>query len=197
MRTVTSTVYTYDELSETAQAKARDWYRQCSADDTFWSECCIEDIKQTCKMLGMEIKDFYWSGFWSQGDGACFTGHYAYVAGSAAKVAAEWLQDAEIARIGRELRDLQRKGFYGLTAHLTHRGRGVHEQSVEISVYEDRTGNDAPDDVSEALRDTLRDLMRWAYRRLESEYEYTNADEQVAENIRCNEYEFNEEGERS
>ena len=41
-----------------------------------------------------------------------------------------------------------------------------------------------------------RDLMRWIYRTLEKECDWQNADEQVDENIRCNEYEFDVDGER-
>jgi hypothetical protein len=39
--------------------------------------------------------------------------------------------------------------------------------------------------------------MRWIYRQLEREYDYQNADAQVDENIRANEYEFYEDGKRA
>jgi hypothetical protein len=38
--------------------------------------------------------------------------------------------------------------------------------------------------------------MRWVYRRLEAEYNWLQADEQVDESIRCNEYTFDEDGNR-
>ena len=40
----------------------------------------------------------------------------------------------------------------------------------------------------------MRDLAHWLYVYLRTEYEWQTSEEQVAENIRCNEYEFTEEG---
>lgn len=43
----------------------------------------------------------------------------------------------------------------------------------------------------------MREFADWIYSRLEAEYEYQNADEQVDESIRINEYEFAEDGNRA
>jgi hypothetical protein len=48
----------------------------------------------------------------------------------------------------------------------------------------------------ETAKEALRDLMQWLYDSLEREYDTTQADEQVDESIRCNEYEFDEDGDR-
>lgn len=192
-RTIEAVVYQYDELSEKAQEHARDWYRRASDNDTFWSECATETIKEACAILGVQIKDLYWA-LHVQGAGACFTGRYDYAKNGAAKIAEEWPRDAELIRIGRELQELQRRHFYGLMAVISHRGRGEHEQSVHIETYNFRTGNEPDSNTEETLRDLLRDLMRWAYHRLESEYEWATADEQVAETIIANEYEFDVDG---
>lgn len=50
--------------------------------------------------------------------------------------------------------------------------------------------------VDDDLRDALRSSMRWIYRQLEKENEYLTSDEHVDENIRANEYEFTEDGDR-
>ena len=39
--------------------------------------------------------------------------------------------------------------------------------------------------------------MLWIYRQLEKEYDYRNADEQLDDGIRCNEYLFTETGQRT
>jgi hypothetical protein len=44
------------------------------------------------------------------------------------------------------------------------------------------------------LTDCLRAFMDWIYRQLEIEYEWLVSDECVDENIRSNEYEFDENG---
>lgn len=190
-RTLERTVYTLDELSDDAKEKAREWFRTADAGDNFWSEHVIDDAKAVAKLMGIGIDDIYWSGFWSQGDGACFTGSYAYAKGSVAAVTAYAPQDTELHRIARDLLNAQRRVFYRASATISHRSRYSHEHSVTIDCH------DCSDDVCEAITETLRDLMRWVYNSLEAEYEYHNADEQVDENIRANEYEFDEDGARA
>lgn len=67
MKTIEINAYTYAELTPEAQERARDWYRECSAGDTYYSEYVQEDAREIAKRLGYEVKDIYWSGFWSQG----------------------------------------------------------------------------------------------------------------------------------
>ena len=59
----------FDELSDEAKERAREWYRQGNCDDSFWSECTIDDAKEIGKYMGMNVDKVYFSGFWSQGDG--------------------------------------------------------------------------------------------------------------------------------
>ena len=39
-----------------------------------WSDETIDEFKAKAFALGISVGSVYWSGFWSQGDGACFTG---------------------------------------------------------------------------------------------------------------------------
>ena len=43
MRIIETKAFQYDELSDAAKEKARDWYRSASAGDDFWSESVLED----------------------------------------------------------------------------------------------------------------------------------------------------------
>ena len=71
------TLYTFDELSDSAKERAREWWRNLEAQD--WdSSCTIDDAKDCAKIIGILIDDVYWSGFYSQGDGATKSG-YAWV----------------------------------------------------------------------------------------------------------------------
>lgn len=72
------------------------------------------------------------------------------------------------------------------TANITHRDRYCHAYSVDIEADQD----------SEKFAEIARDFMNWIYRQLESEYDYQNADEQVDDTIRANEYTFTAEGKR-
>ena len=64
--------FEFEELSEQAKDKVRDWY----ADDldAFWAEPIIEHVKEEGIEHGFDICDIYWSGFSSQGDGASWDG---------------------------------------------------------------------------------------------------------------------------
>ncbi len=50
MKQVTTTVYTYAELTPAAQGKARDWYR--TGEDIFFAEPTIEDATTVLELLG-------------------------------------------------------------------------------------------------------------------------------------------------
>src|SRR5574343_1879008 len=80
METITKqyNVYEFDELTNDAKEYAINHFRDLQSDDTFWSECIIDDAKTIGKLIGIDIDNIYFSGFSSQGDGACFEGYYTY-----------------------------------------------------------------------------------------------------------------------
>jgi hypothetical protein len=209
--TTTRTLYQFDELSDKAKEKAREWWRAGQADDTFWTECVTDDAKECFRLIGFAVKDIYFSGFSSQGDGACFTGNWRASAVKPGKLQEHAPQDAELHRIAAEVQRIA-AAFPDASACLTHRGNYCHEQSIAVDVelnppeYDDgmaRTQAEwaaigkAAAPFEEDLIEAARDAMRWVYRTLEKEWEYQNADEQVDENIRAHEYEFTEEGKRA
>jgi len=225
IETTSKTVYQFDELSDRAKERARDWYRQ-GMETSDYAESVIEDAARMADLLGINLRgrvarllgggtrmepEVYWSGFSHQGQGACFVGSYHYRKGSARAIAAEAPSDwtdretgkrienksnAELNRIAAELADLQRAHFYRLSANVSPRGgNDCHEMSVSIDVFDGE--NDADDETADAMRELLRDFMRWIYRSLESEYEYQMSDAQVDESLRANEYEFDEDGDRA
>lgn len=80
MRIIETTVYKFEELSEPAKEKAREWYRYATNCDfvDFHAASAIEDFCEIASKIGFSIDsdDVHWSGFWSQGDGASFTGYF-------------------------------------------------------------------------------------------------------------------------
>lgn len=69
----TETTYTYEELDDSAKQKARDWY--LNGMDYEWWESVYEMAIEDGKELGFYIDRILFSGFWSQGDGASWTGY--------------------------------------------------------------------------------------------------------------------------
>lgn len=221
------TLYTFDELTEKAKEKAREWYRSASQHDNWW-EFCIDDAVRMAEILGIEIAyrhydsrvpgksgwkepKVWFSGFWSQGDGACWEGSYRYAAGALKKLNSEapaFYKDeagikqpnpsnAELHRIAKVLQDVQKRHFYQLEAESTHSGRYNHSGCMRVEVHHREDHYRDLGDDEEVVIEALRDFADWIYRRLEEEYNWLNSDEQVDESIRCNEYTFDEDGNRA
>jgi hypothetical protein len=137
----------------------------------------------------------YWSGFGSQGCGACFEASYSYVKGAVAAIKKEFPMDTMLQGIAQDLQDLQRKYSYKLTATAKHRGHYYHERSMDVSVdHPDWASYSEHTDVGGAMADIFADFAWWIYRRLETAWEWVNSDEVVDENIEANDYEFEEDG---
>lgn len=49
-------------------------YRDINVDYDDWSDYVQEEFKADMKLIGIDVDRIYYSGFWSQGDGACFEG---------------------------------------------------------------------------------------------------------------------------
>jgi hypothetical protein len=209
MRTVTKSVYQFDELSDAAKETAREWFRTASADDEFW-EATYADADSIAKLMGIEIDQkpvqtmggttryepaIFFTGFSSQGDGACFEGRYSYAKGGAAKVRTHAPVDEKLHAIADGLQAVQKAHGYKLYAKVKQSGHYSHSGCTDIEVMK---GDDcAPDEAETEVKRLLRAFMDWIYRQLETEYEYQNEDEQVDENIRANEYEFEADGRRT
>ena len=148
---------------------------------------------------GTRQKPCIWfSGFWSQGDGACFEGRYAYAPRASLRIRDYAPQDTELHRIADALQALQRLNFYQLTASFRQTGRYSHAYAMTFDVDRDSPAGQAiVGRTDDDLVDALRDLAHWLYRALEREYEFQTSDETVDEGMSANGYTFTAEGRRS
>jgi hypothetical protein len=193
MRTITveKTLYTFNELSDTAKDTAR------TALDTFefQAECTLEDFTSIANLMGFyDVKPRY-SGFWSQGDGASFTGRYKYAKGGAKAVKEYAPQDVELHRIAQGLQDLQARYFFQLTANLTQGTNSnlyAHEFTISIDVEQD--GASVNIETEKEFTELARALMKWLYRALEAAYDDCNTNEYILEHCEANGYEFDIKG---
>ena len=208
---IETTVYRLNELSDEAKDKARAWYRE-GGFDYEWYDAIYEDFRQIAEILGIDFKTrtvrlmgggsrqeprIFFSGFWSQGDGACFEGSYSYRKNASAAIRAYAPQDTTLHGIADALQAVQRRNFYQLRAEATHRGRYHHEYCMAITDTRDSpTWQDMTADAEDVITEALRDLARWLYRQLEREYEYLTSDEAVDESIIANDYTFTGSGRR-
>ena len=207
MRTIETKVYTFEELTPEAKQKAIENYKDTYHDD-FYTEYVYEDAAILADIMGLDIcqtlktrsdksthyaPTIYYSGFWSQGDGACFEGEYRYKPGALKALKAHAPQDKELHRICKVLQDAQRVNFYKVSATIKHRGYYYHAgcMDIELSHDDDRYRDiKNEDDFIQAFRD----FADWIHSQIESAYEYENSDEQITETLIANEYEFTFEG---
>ena len=210
-RIVETTVFTIDELSDAAKENARIWFRDQGLHDE-WYDFVYEDFQAICRILGVElgtspvklmgggtrdVPQVYFRGFHSQGDGASFTGSYRHAKGMAKAMRAHAPRDQKLHRIADQLQAAQQKNFWQLTAGITQRGNYCHEYSMAIEVERDSpTWQPIADGAEDAVIETLRDLARWLYRQLRSEYEHQTSDAAADETIAVNQFTFTAEGRR-
>jgi hypothetical protein len=198
MRTIEVKQYQYDELSDEAKSRARDWWRRMSEGNPYFAGWVTEDFLTVCDALGVDIaerrgdKCIYWSGFSSQGDGASFEGSYRNVLGSLGMLRQHAPNDKDLRIIAESLFSLQMKYDGELTATITTSSwAGNYSNSHTMRVETLRgDGEEADENVSREIRDLMRALADWFYKQLESAYDAEQEDDNVAENIRINEYWF-------
>lgn len=207
-------LYTFDELSNRAKDRARDWYRGCMDGDNSDYDHVIDDFQTIAEMLGINLRthrvglhggghrnepNIWWS-VGGQGGGAAFDAHYAWSGTPTTAVKEHAPQDAELHRIADALLVLQGKHEFKLKAGVESNGRNTSIASVTAGhsgpvscCKDDETVSQEDEDE---LLELMRDLARWLHKRLEDHYHWLYSDECVDESIRANEYTFDEDGER-
>ena len=204
------TVYSIGELSDAAKEAARAWYRE-SCLDYEWYDYVYEDFGTICEILGVTLRtspvrlygggtrekpNLFWTGFWSQGDGASFEGSYAHARGAARAIRAHAPQDTELHRIADALQAIQRRNIWQLHGSIRHRGRYYHEYTMAIEVERDSpTWQPPTDDAEDTVTEAMRHLARWLYRQLRQEYEHLTSDAAIDETLAANEWSFTAAGE--
>lgn len=188
----------YADLSDDAKEHARQWFIE-TLDD--WWDYIYADAKEILTFLGFNVADIFFSGFWSQGDGACFHGTWAGGDVKIGKVKEHAPDDAELHRLAEAIEKIAARWqtIYTLdkdtevcepAASLTHNGNYCHEHTIEF----DSEPEYWLEGQEEEFIDTSRGLMKWIYKQLEQEHEYQTSEEAVAEAMEANEWEFDEDG---
>ena len=180
MREITVKVYSFAELSEAAQERALDAFRDINVEYDWWTYGAYYTIRTAGKLLGLDIGDIHFDT-----DSYCiFDASYEYARGAVKAVKAEFPQDTELHGIASELQALQKRHFYSLSCAIT-KGRSMNYYRCF------RFGEDYD---CEDLGDIIDDFAHWARIQLRDEYEYLTSDEAVKEMIEANGYEFTEDG---
>ena len=198
------TEFKFSELDEKAKDKARDDYRESAYPYDDWWDFVYEDAIRMGKMLGIEIEhhshksvtnkpirtpQIFFSGFSSQGDGACYSGTYSFEPEAMQKLKAE-CNDDELFRIAEELRVLQLTcrlmGIELDTTMITVNSGGYSHSnmmSVELCAGDDTDEDADLSDIEKSMTQLMRDFADWIYKQLESEYDWLMSDECVDDRL--------------
>lgn len=212
----------FDELDDKAKERARERWREDTVQYGWWEDT-YSDVVRTGALMGLTVGenttrtiggkmipeyDISFSGFWNQGDGACWSGYIDtnLLAGATERVKAERPND---------------EGLHALTAQSEELHGAIVAEQVKNRLVDDDMNRDWPDchigmtinvngkdhwyrtrassdDIPENVEEIANRLVdafaSWIYRQLEAEHDYRTSDETVEENIRANDYEFDEEG---
>lgn len=183
-----------------------DKYRDINVNHDWW-DYTYDDFKQRMSEVGIEVDKMYFSGFWSQGDGACFEGSISDMT----KFMDAHFKPTEFTSI-RKLLDVNGDVY----VKCRHSGHYYHEHCTTFDIGSDSFANclSQPTEFHEQmvivldsiLTDQLIDFearsveifkgyMKQLYRELSDEYDGLTTDESVADSIIANDLLTIEEGE--
>lgn len=194
MQTRTYNVYKFYELPKEAQAKAISQYRDINVDNGFWENPdSVNDLKKELFALGysgekeIDHVKILFSGFGSQGDGACFEANIDIL---------KYLKAHKIARKYPAI--LKEAKEYAISAKLKHSGMYYHSKMTSVEWDAAAIGNEKLDQEIDAL-DALISKEREAfgnaiYKALSDEFDHLTSDEAVIDTLNAGEYDFTIEG---
>jgi hypothetical protein len=178
-----------------------DQYRHTNVEHDDWWDCTYDDFtKRMHTTYGVEVEDIQFSNFWSQGNGASFTGYVSdlqkflsFFPSDYPMIHMMWEDGGEVHL--RLTRGLDRRYCHENTVYLDI-STSIFMEILEaedadplrhaVALKWDKQLDDEVAHLSRVGQDFLRNRMGELYRDLESEYEYLTSDEAVRETIIAN-----------
>ncbi len=213
----------YDEWDEATRKVILDKHRNINVGDHDWWMSTYEMWADKLEEMGYDVKEtqyrderkydpetkkwgktgnkkaytaynIQFSGFWSQGDGASYTGEIDVQ---------KWIKTQEPVKYARILKLLEAGCIDVQRSEITrHNHRYVHERSTSVNIewnlpnYENYPKIEAMlQKLEEDIQEQHIQLNREIYWDLEKTYEGLTSDESVADTLIANEYEMTAEGE--
>jgi hypothetical protein len=177
-----------------------------------WYDYIFDEFIKAREAEGIDIeyKDIMFSGFWSQGDGASFTGSVKW----------KFIEDCikrhrkSVPKIAKFIRYHKKActenpplvgNVHRTSSHYSHENTVSFELEFDSYCQDYSVFRDIPDSpdtnykyeleaIEKIISDELKDMMRTLYRELEKSYDYLTRDEAVEETLMANEYLFDAAG---
>lgn len=191
-------------VSSERKEKLIEKHRYINVDYPDWWNNVYHEFRSDMYDCGIQVDRMYFSGFCSQGDGACFEGGFATL-----KAYLDYHHKGQFPMI----RKLMEHGGY-VYLSCSHTGRYYHENCTHFSVEHDtfyhliecptefheqivdqwdRQLEQEVDELEDAAKEQFRSYMQDLYRKLEAENDHLTSDEVVWDTIVTNELDEEDE----
>lgn len=192
----------WHSLPDDVKSRILDEHRYRNTEHHNWWDYVYSDFTEDMAKVGICVEQMYFSGFWDQGDGACFEGYIEdwelflkSVGYSDPLLIAHFKENAryKVEHFGRYYHE----NCTSFTAELPLptdayeteenflRNYGTRDEvrdAVLIAALSQYSG----DDLDALFEETFKDHMRDLYRSLEEEYDHLTSDEAVLESLEAN-----------
>lgn len=183
----------WEALTKSQRESMIDQYRDINTSDGIeWWDYTYDTFRERMAAQGISVREIYFSGFWSQGDGACFGG-----------CVSDWGMFLKAVKPDVEESVWKFANAHDLSLAWWHSGHYYHEYSVsyseELSVENPHDEEEHPllydaweiingcsgpvADLYDLMAEHLRSEMRQLYSDLEEEYDYLTSDEAITKYI--------------
>lgn len=216
MRTIETNLYTFDELSPEAKERAVEHVQNNGwMTDHDWWDCTYDHFREDMKTHGITVDKMYFSGFCSQGDGAGFTGYIDLTQEQMLAELPDELRERFVAfntkvkLLGHEPMRLEYRARIEQRGNYSHSGTMyIVDDYNNVEITESDCDRDDLLDEEVRLRDDVDGRVEYddlaielarghaddLYKLLREEYEYLTSDDNIAEYLSNNDYEFTEDG---
>lgn len=208
---LTITAYKFQELSTKAKQRAME---KLQPDGDWWYEHIFEEAKTDGEQHGFSIHNIYFSGFWSQGDGASWTGYVDMVRWLErnkqndarahvliALMEEDWVErKVEITRNSYSYShsNTMRMEYWGRVGPTHYDQENTLERGIFAGISVANLLESIPEgafqDLADEAEQAARSYADEIYKKLNAEWDWLCSEEVIAELCDCNEYLFDEAG---
>lgn len=208
--------FKFSELSKEIQDKLVRKRCESYSPDYEWWDCVYEDAVACAECMGIDIytsdnrgKEIHFSGFYSQGDGASFTGCFNVreMKDAVKKTKVHASLDTDLHAMAEEAERIYNEILRAVTtSRLTGEAESDNSdqwltdrfqiKNNSFRSYVTRVYNyDGPPDLEEDFNQLAEDFASWIYKGLQAEYEHLTSEEMAREYLIDNDTLYDETGE--
>jgi hypothetical protein len=187
MHIISINLDTFGELAPAAQQKVVEREQYINVDDAFWYEPIIEEWSEELHRRGFEQAKILFTGFGSQGDGACFT---------ATVNIEQFLHALGLADRFPQVIEAAQQALVEVMIRHSYRYYFATSTDVRIQYDGDQDLDDALARLQRVIEDERKTLGNAIYKELDEEFYYQISDEIVQDTLVANEYTYLSDGRR-